>query len=554
MALRARPIPPDSSIRLTEGEDTAPTTASALPARTVRAVLGSLALVMLLAALDSTVVATALPRIVSDLQGNDLYAWVFTVYLLTMTVSMPMFASLSDRFGRRAILQLGLAVFLGASALCGLASDMWQLILFRGIQGFGAGAVIPITMAIVGDLFTPEDRARYQPLLGSTMLLAFLIGPTIGGVVTDDFGWRWIFYMNLPVGLLAMLAIWRSVPVLRLAGERHHFDLLGLAVFAVAVVPFLVGLKNKTDGDWADPAVGGLILLGLAAGAVFVFVESRAAEPIVPVALFRDRTFAVACAVVLLSVAGLFVSITFLPRFFQFVRGASATESGWQIMALLFGLILGAIVAGQIVARTGHWKAVLLVGMAIGTIGMLALTRMEAESDISFVWAAMFVTGVGIGPVTSILTAVVQTLVSSSDLAVATGTLTFFRQLGASIWLAIGGSIFTTSFTGRLPDQLSAHGVPAVVAEKFGSGGGSSVSSDTMTSLGDLRGSLLASVSADVRATVAPFVDGVVGAIHQAFSVSIGDTFWVGILPVIAAFVMLALLKEVPIPKEALKR
>jgi predicted MFS family arabinose efflux permease len=315
-------------------------------------------------------------------------------------------------------------------------------------------------------------------------------------------------------------------------------------------VPFLVGLKNKTDGEWADPAVGGLILLGLAAGAAFVFVESRAAEPIVPVALFRDRTFAVSCAVVLLSVAGLFVAITFLPRFFQFVRGASATESGWQIMALLFGLILGAIVAGQIVARTGHWKAVLLVGMAVGTIGMLALTRIEAESEISFVWAAMFVTGVGIGPVTSILTAVVQTLVSPSDLAVATGTLTFFRQLGASIWLAVGGSIFTSSFTGRLPDQLSAHGVPAVVAEKFGS----SVSSDTLTSLRDLRGSLLASVSADVRATVAPFVDAVVGGIHQAFSVSIGDTFWVGILPVIAAFVLLALLKEVPIPKEALNR
>lgn len=557
MALRRDPASVDSpsTIPIQADAESGPAPAAALSAVTIRAIISSLMLVMLLAALDSTVVATALPRIVSDLRGSDLYAWVFTVYLLTMTVSMPMFASLSDRYGRRSILLLGVGIFVAASALCGLATEMWQLIGFRGIQGFGAGAIMPVTMAIVGDLFSPQDRARYQPVLGSTMLLAFLIGPTIGGLVTDHVGWHWIFYLNLPLGLLAMFVIWRFVPALRTAVERHRFDFVGLAVFAVAVVPFLLGLKNKTDGDWTDPAVGGLMLLGALAGLAFVLVEMRADEPIVPVALFRDRTFAVACAVVLLSVAGLFVSITFLPRFFQFVRGASATESGWQIMTLLLGLIVGAVIAGQIVARTGRWKVLLLVGMAIGTAGMLLLTTIEAESDLGFVWVAMFVTGIGIGPITAILTAVVQTLVSPADLAVATGTLTFFRQLGASIWLAVGGTMFTSSFSGELPAQLASNGVPGTVAGMVGAtGGGTPATADALTSLGDLRGALLASLPADARAAVTPFVDGIVSSVHQAFTLAIGDTFWVAIVPVLAAFALLVLVKEQPIPREALRR
>jgi len=524
----------------------------ALDRRAVRGILASLMLVSLLAALDSTVVATALPRIVSDLAGNDLYTWVFTIYLLTMTVSMPMFASVSDRLGRRPVLFFGVALFLFGSALCGLASEMWQLILFRGIQGFGAGAIFPVSQAIVGDLFPPADRARYQPLLGSSMIFAFLIGPTMGGMITDTVGWHWIFYVNVPLGLLALLVMWKVMPQLKPSGIHHRFDILGVATFAAAVVPFLVGLKNKSDGDWTDPAVGGLLLLGAALGLLFLFVERRAAEPIVPIRLFRDATFAMACTVVLLSVAGLFVSITFMPRYFQFVHGASATESGWQIMTLLFGLILGAITAGQVVGRTGRWKLILLIGMSLGVLGMVMLTTVGATSSLPVVWIAMFLTGVGLGPVTSVLTAVVQTAVAPALLAVATSTLTFCRQLGASIWLAIGGTVFTSSFSDRLPEEMAASGVPPSIAEGIATDG--SVSGDTLTGLGDLASRVLGALPEDARSAIEPYISGIVAGVREAFSLAIGDAFWVGVAAVAAAIAVLAIVREVPIPKEALTR
>ena len=341
----------------------------ALEPRALRGVLASLALVMLAASLDSTAVGTALPRIVSDLRGNDLYTWVFTIYLLTMTVTMPVWGSLSDRFGRRAVLLVGVGIFMAGSALCGLSQEMWQLIVFRGIQGLGAGAIAPIALATIGDLFPPADRARLQAAFSSLFVLAFLIGPTLGGVLTDTVGWRWVFYINLPVCIVALVVMARFMPALHSTVERQAFDLLGVALFTVAVVPFLIGVRILPEGSITDPAVGGLMLFGLLVGAVFLVAETRAPEPIVPVRLFWDPTFAVASVVVLLAVAGLFVSIVFMPRYFQFVLGASATLSGWQIMTLLLGLIVGAIGCGQVVARTGRWKVLLLGAMVVGAGG-----------------------------------------------------------------------------------------------------------------------------------------------------------------------------------------
>jgi EmrB/QacA subfamily drug resistance transporter len=512
----------------------------------VRGILASLMLVTLLASLDSTVVATALPRIVSDLRGNEVYTWVFTIYLLTMTASNPMYASLSDRLGRKPVMLFGVSLFLIGSALCGIATEMWQLLVFRGIQGLGAGAIAPVAAAIIGDLFDPADRARYQPLLASVLILAFLIGPTMGGIITDSIGWNWIFYINIPLGLLALFVMWRSMPQLKPVGERHRFDVLGVVAFAAAVVPFLVGLKNKADGEWTDPAVGGLLLLGLAVGVLFILIEWRAPEPIVPVRLFRNATFAVASAVILLSVAGLFLSITFLPRFFQFVHGASATESGWQIMTLLFGFIIGAIIGGQVVARTGRWKLLLLGGMALGVIGLVLLTTIRADSDLPWVWALMFVTGLGVGPVNSVLMAVVQTNVPATVMAVASGTLTFCRQLGASIWLAIGGTVFVTSFADALPGRLAASGAPTELVRGIASG--STMSGNELTGLGDLGARILAALPEGARAGVEPYVAGIVRGVHEAFTLGVADTFWIGVAAISAAIVVLAFLRETPLP------
>ena len=523
----------------------------ALPPRALRGVLASLALVMLAASLDATAVGTALPRIVTDLHGNDLYAWVFTIYLLTMTVTMPVWGSLSDRLGRRAVLSVGVVIFVIGSALCGLSQEMWQLIIFRGIQGLGAGAIVPISLATIGDLYPPADRARLQAAFSSLFVLAFLIGPTLGGVLTDTVGWRWVFYINLPVGLTALAVMARFMPPLRGSVERHAFDVLGVLLLTAAVVPFLIGVRNLPDGTITDPAVGGLMLLGLAIGAVFVVAETRAEEPIVPVRLFRDPTFAVASAIVLLAVAGLFVSIVFMPRYFQFVHGASATSSGWQIMTLLLGLIVGAIGCGQVVARTGHWKVLLLGAMAVGAGGMVLLSGLRADSPMPLVWAAMFFTGLGLGPITSVLTAVVQTTVPAAVMGVATSTLTFFRQLGASIWLAISGSIFSTAFRDQLPTRMTANGVPDALASGLTSGTGA-VASEASTNVGDLGALILGALPAEARPAVAPFIGGVVEAIHQAFSLATGSAFWIGIVAVAAAFLILLPLRETRLPLERL--
>jgi EmrB/QacA subfamily drug resistance transporter len=490
-----------------------------------------------------------LPSIVAVLQSSDLYTWVFTVYLLAMTASMPIFGSLSDRIGRRPILSLGLVAFVAGSILCGVAGDMWQLVAFRAIQGLGAGAITPVTLAIIGDLFPPAERARVQAIFGSLFVLAFLIGPTLGGVFADTIGWRWVFYINLPVSLVAMYGIWRLMPPLRSTVEPKRFDFAGVVLFVAAVVPFLIGVRNLPDGSLTDLSVGGLMILGLAVGLLFVIVEAYAEQPIVPVRLFADRTFAVSAGVVFLSVAGLFTGVVFLPRYFQLIHGASATESGWQIMALLGGLIIGAIGGGGVVAKTGHWKLLLLGSMVVGAAGMLLLTGLEADTELPYVWGAMFLTGLGLGPITSILTAVIQSTSPPETMGVATSTLTSARQLGASVWLAITGSYFTTVFDDRLPGALRGSGVPDELATGL-TGGGGAVSEET-TSTGDLGTAILSALPGEVRATVEPFIGAIVDGMYQAISVATGNVFWVGIGAITAAFLMLLPLREVPLPKRS---
>jgi MFS family permease len=370
-------------------------------------------------------------------------------------------------------------------------------------------------------------------------------------VFTDTVGWRWVFYINLPVSLVALAVMARFMPALHDGSERHVFDVLGVVLFTAAVVPFLIGVRNLPDGAITDPAVGGLMLVGLLIGAVFVVAETRASEPIVPVRLFRDPTFAVACVVVLLAVAGLFVSIVFMPRYFQFVHGASATSSGWQIMTLLLGLIVGAVGCGQIVARTGRWKILLLGAMAAGAGGMLLLSGLQADSPMPLVWAAMFLTGLGLGPISSVLTAVVQTTVPPAVMGVATSTITFFRQLGASIWLAISGSVFSTALQDQLPARMSANGVPDSLASGLTSGSGA-VASEASTNVGDLGALILAALPPEARQAVEPFIGGIVEAMHEAFSLATGTAFWIGIAAVVVAFAVLLPLRETRLPLERL--
>jgi EmrB/QacA subfamily drug resistance transporter len=502
---------------------------------------------LFLAALDQTVVGTALPRIVTDLHGNDIYTWAFTGYLLTATISGPIYGKLSDLFGRRPILLFAIIVFLVGSALCGQAREMWQFVAFRSLQGLGAGALFPVALAVIGDLFEPSERGKYQGFFGATFGVSSLVGPAIGGIITDTIGWPWVFYVNLPVGFVVFAVIWRLLPRTRPAGTRPRIDYLGAALLVAALVPVLIGLTNKQTADWADPSVGALIAVGLAIAAVLVVVEARVTEPIVPVRLFGVRTFAVAVIAMFVVAMSFFTPVVFLPRWFQFVGGASATQSGYQILALIAGLIVAATAAGQIVARTGRYKFVVLGAAAMLALGLFLLSGLRADTPLPLLYVWMFITGLGVGPMFAVLTLIVQASVAPRQIGTATSSLTLFQQIGGSVGLAITGSIFTSRLLEEIPRQLATSGVPPQIAAGFTSSGTAAL--NRLTAVGDLGQAILAGAPAEARAQLEPLIPQIVAAIHRAFSLAADDTFAFGAFAAIAAFITLTLLRESPLKK-----
>ena len=506
-------------------------------------ILGAVMVGVFLAALDQTVVGTALPRIITDLGGNSLYTWAFTAYLLTSTISGPLYGKLSDLFGRRPIFLFGIGVFMIGSLLAGLSQEMWQLVAARGIQGLGAGALFPIALAVIGDLFAPSERGRYQGLFGAVFGLSVLVGPAIGGIITDTIGWPFVFFLNLPIGAFVFTVVWRYLPSYHLGGERTKIDYLGAALFTGALVPILVGLTNKGTADWTDPAVGGLILLGALILLLFVWAETRAPEPIVPLDQFRLRSFTISVVAVFLAAFGFFATVVFLPRWFQVVAGASATESGYQILPLLGGLIISAVASGQIVSRTGRYRLLMFGALVVMAIGLFMLSHLRADTPIPVLWAWMFVTGLGVGPTFAVFTLIVQNSVPVERLGTATSNLTFFQQVGGTVGLALTGTIFATTLSEELPRQLTAANVPPEVAGAIFGGGGSL---DALTGVGDLGTAILAAVPAAAKESVAPFVPAIVDAIYRAFSIATSNTFLLGIVAAVVAAGLVLLLQEAP--------
>ena len=512
-----------------------------LPHRVRLEILGAVLLGIFLSALDQTIVGTALPTIVSDLQGNDVYVWAFTAYLLTATVSGPLYGKLSDLVGRRPIFLFGVSVFLVGSLLCGLSQEMWQFLLFRGIQGLGAGALFPIALAIIGDIFAPSERGKYQGFFGAVFGLSSIIGPAIGGLITENFGWHWIFYVNIPLGIIVLYIIWRTLPTHREADADRHVDYRGAALLVAGLVPILIGFTNKQFGDWADLEVGGLILVGLALLAAFVWAESRAHEPIVPLRLFRLRTFTASVTAMFLAATGFFAAIVFLPRWFQIVNGSSPTESGYQILPLLGGLIVSAIATGQIVSRVGRYKTLIISAFVVLAAGLFLLTNIRPATPLPVLWLWMAIAGLGVGPTFAVFTLAVQNAVPVRDLGTATSSLTLFQQVGGTVGLAITGTIFGSTLIEEVPEQLVAAGVPSQFADQFA--GGDSASFNDLTNVGDLGASILAGVPEQARPLVEPLIPAIVNGIHVAFSIATSATFMVGIgTALLAALVVLVLM------------
>ncbi|MFD5741849.1 DHA2 family efflux MFS transporter permease subunit [Streptomyces massasporeus] len=413
--------------------------------------IGALLLGMLLAALDQTIVSTALPTIVSDLGGLDHLSWVVTAYLLAATAATPLWGKLGDQYGRKRLFQTAIVIFLIGSALCGAAQDMAQLIAFRALQGLGGGGLIVLSMAIVGDLVPPRERGRYQGLFGAVFGATSVLGPLLGGLFTQHLSWRWVFYVNLPVGVVALAVIAAVLHIPRTA-QRHVIDYLGtFLIAAVATCLVLVASLGGTTWAWGSWQIVGLAVLGVVLALAFVAVERRAAEPVLPLKLFRVRTFTLAALISFVVGFAMFGAMTYLPTFLQVVQGISPTMSGVHMLPMVLGLLLASTASGQIVSRTGRWKVFPIAGTGITTLGLLLLHQLDEHSSTAELSGFFFVFGLGLGLVMQVLVLIVQNAVPYEDLGVATSGATFFRSIGASFGVAVFGTIFA----GRLGDQLT---------------------------------------------------------------------------------------------------
>ncbi|MEU8984986.1 MDR family MFS transporter [Streptomyces sp. NPDC048558] len=426
--------------------------------------IGALLLGMLLAALDQTIVSTALPTIVSDLGGLEHLSWVVTAYLLASTAATPLWGKLGDQYGRKRLFQIAIVIFLVGSALCGMAQDMAQLIAFRAIQGVGGGGLMVLSMAIVGDIVPPRERGRYQGLFGGVFGATSVLGPLLGGVFTEHLSWRWVFYINLPIGAVALAVI---AVVLRLPSKstRHVIDYLGTFLIAsVATCLVLVASLGGTTWAWGSVQIVGLAVLGVVLAVAFVAVERRAAEPVLPLKLFGVRTFSLSAVISFIVGFAMFGAMTYLPTFLQVVQGVSPTTSGLHMLPMVAGMLLASTGSGQIVSRTGRWKVFPIAGTGVTTLGLLLLHQLDMDSSAWEMSVYFFVFGLGLGLVMQVLVLIVQNAVSYEDLGVATSGATFFRSIGASFGVAIFGTIFASRLDDKLVEAFRGVSLPAGVS------------------------------------------------------------------------------------------
>jgi EmrB/QacA subfamily drug resistance transporter len=431
-----------------------------------------LLLAALLAAIDQTIVGTAEPRIIASLSGFDRYPWVATLYLLASTVSVPIFASLSDRQGRKPFFMSGVILFVLSSALCGAAGKltflpfdgMGQLIVFRGIQGIGAGIITGVLFTIVGDIFSPRERGKYQGLFAAVFGLASIFGPTLGGYLTDHWSWRACFYVNVPVGAIALTALYLEFPHMKPRKSEHQIDWAGFALLIATFVPLLLALTWAPQHGWGSIWVWPLLIFAVLMLVAFIVNERRAKEPVIPLDLFNNSIIALCSFCSFLLGMGMFGVVIYLPLYMQGVLGTSATQSGNLLTPLLIGAVVGAIIGGQTVSRTGEYKALGIVGSVMLAAGMILFSRMGATTAHSFVVVAMVIAGIGMGLLQPVYTLAVQNVAPRNRMGTATSSTIFFRSIGSTVGVAAFGSVmlmrYHAEFLKLVPPGLPDEAMP----------------------------------------------------------------------------------------------
>ncbi len=517
---------------------------SSLPKRQVVLTMAGVMLALFLAALDQTIISTALPRIIADLGGFSQYTWVLTSYLVATTVTVLIAGKLSDLYGRKWVLTSAIVIFIVGSILCGLSATMNQLIIFRGLQGIGAGAIMGLVFTTIGDLFAPAERGKYIGFLSGVFGLSSVIGPTLGGFITDNFSWNWVFFINVPLGILIIMLFVFFFPHIRPDYKKPVIDYAGIATLVLWVTPLMLALSLAgADYEWSSPIIIGMLALATVMLLAFLFFESRAKEPILPLWLFKNNIVSISSIVVFMVGFGMFSAIVFVPLYFQGVLGTTATASGTFLTPMMLGVVFGALISGQSLSRAGgHYRLQGAAGIAILLVGIFLLSQMTTETSNAMALMNIIITGLGLGITLPLYLITIQNAVPHSVLGITTSTNTFFRTVGGAIGLAVGGSVMTNTFPAKFTEGLSPQLTSIIPPDQLSAMAENPqalVSPDALTQLQGLF------VNFGEQGVM--LLQSLVDTLRESLGLAIGQVFTVSFFILIAALVVSLFIKQIPL-------